>query len=337
MRPLLASDDNLRRPPFPIFVGHKHGKGGINGQQGGEHANLELRSMNPSNLPRVKSLDTTFVRDRLVNRLKDREETLQRIRDGSIKLLQWEMSGHTSHCAASGFYQFALGHSFQEVRQSFSEAAAASLKVMELRGSEDSFPVLMVSIDPTKPEDDPAAITSRWRDPPGTKDYSLGNSRNCLEGIFYAWVGGEYGIVDQLAKLMWDPPKARYIGPKSEVCTTNQLHLSYAVKYLLLESPEEARKELARIPPRPRSADPETPYLAKMVRGLVENHCGFFTDGLQELLFWHQKQVDKPWNLTNPEMYFCLPAVALCILALRRCLIEKTDLLDDPYLPLELI
>jgi len=77
--------------------------------------------------------------------------------------------------------------------------------------------------------------------------------------------------------------------------------------------------------------------MAKMVRGVVENHCGFFTDGLQELLFWHQKQVDKPRNQTNPEMYFCLPAVALCILASRRGLIQKTELPDDPYLPLELI
>src|SRR5262245_45848512 len=137
---------------------------------------------------------------------------------------------------------------------------------------------------------------------------------------------------------MWDPPKARYIGPNSEVCTTNQLHLAYALKQLVLGNPEEATRELARIGAnRPRSPDPETPYLAKMVRGLAENHCGFFTDGLQELLFWYQKQVDKSWNQTNPEMYFCLPAVALCILAMRRGLIEKTDLPDDPYLPLELI
>jgi len=294
--------------------------------------------MNSSNVPRVKSLDTAFVRDRLTNRLKDREETLQAIRDGSIKRLQWEMSGHTSHCAASGFYQYALGHPLQEVRQSFSEAAAASLKVLELRGTEETFQVLMVTIDPTKTEDDPGAIRGRWRDPPGTKDYSLGNSRRCLEGMFYAWIGGEYGIVDQLAKLMWDPPKARYIGPNSEVCTTNQLHLAYALKHLVLGNPEEATSELARIGAnRPRSPDPETPYLAKMVRGLAENHCGFFSDGLQELLFWHQKQVDKSWNQTNPEMYFCLPAVALCILAMRRGLIEKTDLPDDPYLPLELI
>ena len=58
---------------------------------------------------------------------------------------------------------------------------------------------------------------------------------------------------------------------------------------------------------------------------------------LAELLHWHQIQVKQSWNKTNPEMYFCMGAVALSILAVRRGLLKKAELPSDPYLPLELI
>jgi hypothetical protein len=88
---------------------------------------------------------------------------------------------------------------------------------------------------------------------------------------------------------------------------------------------------------RPRRQDEETFYQAKMVRGLAENSEALFNEGLLELLSWHRKEVKQPWNKTNPEMYFCMPAVALCILAIRRGLVQKSEMPNDPYLPLELI
>ncbi len=77
--------------------------------------------------------------------------------------------------------------------------------------------------------------------------------------------------------------------------------------------------------------------MAKMVRGLVDNNDAFFTEGLLELLFWHRKQAKLPYKKKDPGMYLSMPGVALSILAIRRGVIQKTQLPDDPYLPLELI
>jgi hypothetical protein len=77
--------------------------------------------------------------------------------------------------------------------------------------------------------------------------------------------------------------------------------------------------------------------MAKMVRGLVEKNDAWFLEGLQELLCWHGKQVKKPCNQKDPEMYFCLRAVGLAVLAVLRGLFNKTELPSDRYLPVELI
>jgi hypothetical protein len=281
---------------------------------------------------RVKNLDVTFVSGRLNHRLRFKEETLQMMRQEPDKLVQTRMSSLEDDCTLIGLDQYALGFPLDQVRQAFAEAAAAWLKVFELRGTEDAFPVVVMTVDPTKPEDDPAF---RPLHPPGTKDYSSTNSHDCFEAICIALIAGEYDIVDKLAELMWDPPNASYISIHSEYITPNRIHLAYAVKHFLQNNPTEAPKELRRI--TFRKADQETTYMAKMVRGLVDNNDAFFTEGLLELLYWHRKQAKKPNKQKDPEMYFCLPAVALCILAVRRRLVKKDELPEDPYLPLELI
>jgi len=154
------------------------------------------------------------------------------------------MSSLEGDCTRIGQYQYALGFPLDQVRQAFVEAAAALLKVFELRGTKEAFPVVVMTVDPTKPEDDPAF---RPLHPPQTRDYSLTNSHDCFEAICVALIAGEYKIVDKLAKLMWDPPNASYISIHSEYITPNRIHLAYAVKHLLQENPTEAYKELGRI------------------------------------------------------------------------------------------
>jgi hypothetical protein len=265
--------------------------------------------------PRIKNLDVAFVSDRLNDRLRTREETLQMLREEPDKLLQIRMSSLGEDCDHIGLYRYALGFPLDLVRQAFAEAAAAYLKVFELRGTSEAFPVVVLTVDPTKSEDDPAYAGERTLHPPGTRDYSLTNSQDCFQSICLALIAGEYETADKLADLMWDPPGASYIGLRSEVCTPNQQHLAYALKHLLQNHPETADKELKQV--WQRKNEEQVAFMAKIVRGLVEKNDVFFAEGLQELLFWHRKQVKKPYNQMNPEMYFCLPALGLSVLAVR--------------------
>jgi len=237
-------------------------------------------------------------------------------------------------CLAIALYYYGLGYPPDVVRNAFSEAASARLKVFELRGTEDPFSVSILTVDPTKSEDDPAfVVADRQRYAPGAKDYSPTNSKDCFEGICMALVAGDYAIAEKLADHMWDPPNATYIGVHSEVCTPNQQHLAYAVRHLLQDRPDEVRKELKRV--RCRKKEDQVAIMATMVGGLSEKNEVLFLDGLQELLCWHREQVKHPSNKNEPEMYLCIPGLALCVLAGRRGL--KAELPDDPYLPLELI
>src|SRR5262249_34418341 len=157
----------------------------------------------------------------------------------------------------------------------------------------------------------------------GAKDYSMTNSKNCFHGICYALIGGEYGVVEKLAELMWDPPKASYIGPYSEICTPNDQHLAYAVKELCFDRPAQALKQLKPVMYQTREKGPAA--MAKMVRGMVEKDEVFFTEGLQELLRWYAKWAAHPSRNYPWITYFCLPGVGLSILAVRRGLVKKSD------------
>ena len=132
-------------------------------------------------MPRVKNLDITFVSGRLNHRLRSKAKILQELREEPDKLLQTRMSSLEGDCTLIGLDQYALGFPLDQVRQTFAEAAAALLKVFELRRTSDAFPVVVMTLDPTKPEDDPASvIDERPLHPPGTKDYSLTNSHDCI-------------------------------------------------------------------------------------------------------------------------------------------------------------
>src|SRR5260370_32640555 len=105
-------------------------------------------------MPRVKNLDVSFVSGRLKNRLRSKAEILQELREEPDKLLQTRMTSLESDCILIGLDQYALDFPLDQVRQTFAEAAVAWLKVFELRGTEEAFPVVVMTVDPTKPEED---------------------------------------------------------------------------------------------------------------------------------------------------------------------------------------
>jgi hypothetical protein len=251
--------------------------------------------------PRVRGLDVPFVEDRLRDRLANKDKELLMLREEPGKLAtdwlarDWLYIGH---------YRYALGYPLSEVRQAYAQFTAAWVRVVELRGT-------------------------------GSKDFSTTNSWRCFKGVCLALVADEYARADELAKAIWDPPGAKYIGPRSEVCTSNQQRLAYAVKHVFQGHNGEADRELKRVWPSGR--EEEAAFLAKTIRGLLEMNDAWFQEGLLELLFWHAKQVKQSRMISDPDLYFCLPAVGLSILAVRRQLVPKSALPEDAYLAKELI
>jgi hypothetical protein len=259
--------------------------------------------------PRVKKLDVAFVSDRLKDFMaaKARQEELVRTRKGGS--LQSTFSGVYSNSEYAAFYQFGLGYPVDKIRQTFAEAANAAVEVFKLRGT----------------------LECRT-DLPGVKDYSLTNSRDCFQAVCMALIADEYGIAQKLAALMWDPPKADYIGPDSEVCTNNQQRLAYAVKHLFEDHLDEVHQELQRI--SPRKGEQQVAALGKMVCGLAQSSDALFNEGLLELLYFHRQTARRA---DGPQRFFSLAGVALSNLAIRRGLVNKSDLPRDEFLPLELV
>jgi hypothetical protein len=263
----------------------------------------------PDTTPRVKNLDIQFASGRLKDftAAKKRAEEFLRARTSSPS--QRDFASVYSNAEYVAFYEFALGYPTEKVRQTFAEAATAALEVFHLRG------------------------TMECRvDQPGTKDYSLTNSRDCLKAICMALIAGKYTLAQQLAELMWDPPKATYIGTDSEVCTSNQQSLAYAVKHLIQNNLESVEKELQRI--SNRKGEQQVAAMAKMVRGMAQKSDALFHEGLLELLFYHRKHIRRE---DGPQRFFSLEGAGLSALALRDGLVTKSALPKDDYLPLEFL
>jgi hypothetical protein len=91
--------------------------------------------------------------------------TLQLIKDDpNPKLLQVRLSSLKSGFRDIAFDKYALGFPLDEIRVAFAETAAGFLRMFELRGTGDAFPVAVLTVDPTKAPEDPAyVIGDRWR------------------------------------------------------------------------------------------------------------------------------------------------------------------------------
>jgi hypothetical protein len=251
---------------------------------------------------RVKGLDVPFVEDRLRERLAMNDKVSLMLREEPGKLVRTRTDWLARDWLAIGHYRYGLGYPVGEVRQAYAQFTAACVRVVELRGS---------------------------------KDFSTTNSWRCFEGVCLALAAGEYARADELAKAIRDPAGAKYVSPRSEVCTSNQQRLAYAVKHVFRGHTEKADNELRRVWPSDRE---EEASLEKMIRGLLEMNDARFQEGLFELLFWHAKQVKQcPMISGAPDLYFCLPAVGLSILAVRRQLVPNSALPEDAYLAKELI
>jgi hypothetical protein len=237
--------------------------------------------------------------------------------------------------------RYGLGCPFEDVSQELNKCAECWLKVFQLRGTEAPFPVLEVTLDPRFAGSDPRALVEKkWRDPPGAKDYSVTNSRANLRAVCIAMSAGNFDVAGQIAALAWDPPDARYIGPRSVICRPYELHLAYAVKHLFAGATEDALGELERVRVRPTDARPQT--MKQMIRSISDATPEPFLNALSDLLSWHAK---LRWERDQYELagggtkkFLCFWALGLASWAVQRGLVTIDQLPDDNiYCPKELV
>jgi hypothetical protein len=225
-----------------------------------------------------------------------------------------------------GLYYYALGWPIEQVRHSFSEATSAHLRLFELRGTEEPFPVTLLRIDPSKPVLHPERVTEdRGLHDPGSKDFSLTNPRAGLLAVLLALTAGEYDSARILSGMIWDPPGAKYIAPNSVVCTTDEQHLAYALRAIFEENLETAQAELLVI----RAQADEGIRVAlqkKMLLAMISGDSGQFLSHLNELIAWHELQAPLKKNRSDPDYYLCLPALGLSVMAVRSRIISTRQL-----------
>ena len=239
--------------------------------------------------------------------------------------------------ASLGSIAYALGYPIPFVRDAFANSGFACQKVFELRGTRDTFPVTIITIDNRYPDGDPRHVRQRPKDPPNTKDHSMTNSRGNIKGVYAALVGGEFGLASHLSSLAWDPPDAKWLAWNSVICTPNDQHLAYAVKHFFAGEIDQMEVELKRVRARPRQ-EPETEYIVGMWRAIVGGNDLQFREWLFDLLNWHEWEAKKHDPIAASNLYLSVPGVALATLAVKRGVISISQLpANNVYLPIELI
>jgi len=278
--------------------------------------------------------------DIAVMALKDAEEhapkLLNMIAAEPTNLLQTRHSSLASDYESIAWFSYALGFPIDKVKEAFSKAAHAHLKVFELRGSESAFPAYNFHYDASHPPGTPESTVEfkRFHEDQDV-DYSLTNSQKGYVAVCEALVSGEDTVADKLSALIWDPPDASYIGPKS-FCTSNDQHLAYALRQLIHGTAASVEVELDQL--MASKADVHIGHQAMMVRAIATKDHGYFLEGITAFLDWHEREASSRQNRRNPEFFICTTGLGLCRLACKRQMCEVGDLpQDNIFLPLELI
>lgn len=269
-------------------------------------------------------------------------ESLDLIRREPDRLVQTRHSVLAREYRDIAFAFYAVGYPLDEVRVAMAGLALAGLKVVELRGTEEPFLKTVVTLDPG----DPRRAVVQPAHPPDARDDSLGNARKNLLYTCAALAAGEFDLAARIAALAGDPPDARWVGPRSPVCTPNDQHLAYAMKHLLAGGRERALAELSHIRPTGRDAiaaayaydfhGADHADLAHLIRALAVGDAGLFGAGLEGLRRWHERVSAE--DDASPDLLLSLHGTGLTALAVRRRLIARDRIPDDsPFLARALV
>lgn len=287
-------------------------------------------------LPRLDYIDVEK-RQRVLDTYRSMcQETLAKICAEPEKLPQTRHSSLASEYGGVAFLSYALGYPLEDVRSALADHARTLAKVFELRGHEDAFPAYVLTYDPAKQPSDPDSHTLAPMHPPGTKDYSLTNSRKGFLGVCAALTGGEDEVASRLASLIWDPPDASYIGRRSETCTPNDQRLAYALRELFAGNDDGVLTELKGV--RAGMKESYDTDQATMIRSLITRDAAAFRNAIDSYLDWHRRRAVDKRNIDAVDFYLCVRGLGLCRLALQRGVCVMDDFTPDSvFLPLELI
>lgn len=263
------------------------------------------------------------------------EQKLEYIQFGNHKLRQTEYSILYYELVSLALINYAAGSTFRKIRNYFYNAAKISLQVMRLRGTEASGRIdIAVPEDSLQPFDIGKAIEEGFYKSSGGRDFSLGNSRVGLEGMYLALLLNDLELATNIADLVWDPLDADYIGPDSEVCTPNQQHMAYGLRDFLHGKEKNANEALDIV----NTSPPDTFYQAQILKALIQSNSTKFLQQLDSLLSWHEKEAKKEENEKVPKYLMSIEGLGLSSLACINDVVNIDDLpQDNVYLPLTLL
>ncbi len=263
-------------------------------------------------------------------------ELIAKLQSEPGKLLKTRWSSLASDYETIALYSYALGSPLSEVRQSFRNCVIAYAKVVENREGESGFSAydLRYQSDFPPGHSDSIAEFKPLYDEK-SKDYSLTNSRNQYLAVCEALIAGEDALADQLARSIWDPSNASYIGPRS-FCTPNDQCLAYALREFFKGNTVDAQFELNKF--RRTKVSAVANDEAAMIQSLLDNNADHFKDGLASLLARHGREAVSKKNSSNPEFFICVPGLGLCKIAILRQMLTREELPQkNVFLPIELL
>ncbi len=244
--------------------------------------------MSDETRPRLESVDAALTARLLADHRQHALKLTEMIRADAGSLLQSRYSSLSSDYEVIALFSYALGLPLSDVREAFSQAAQSFQRVLELRGTTEAFPVVVLKYDASRsPDDRQACAEPVSLHGEGTQDYSLTNSQSSYVAVCEALIGCDDSTATRIARMIWDPPDASYIGPRS-YCTPNDQHLAYALRELLHGTKASAEAELEKLN-LTRSSDARIAHEAVMIRSLLNGSRRRFVDGLSELLEWHRR------------------------------------------------
>lgn len=266
------------------------------------------------------------------------------IRREPDRLVQTRHSSLAQKYRMAAVSLYAIGYPIADVRKALAGLALAGLRTVELRGTEEPFLKAEVILDPTRPPGDPQQAVVRPALSPDERDDSLGNARKNLLYTCAGLAAGEFELAGRIAAMAGDPPGARWVGPRSWVCTPNDQHVAYALKHLLAGDRDRVLAEIAKVRPSKYEADAsgynpdaiDHADLVKLIRALAVGELDLFIEGLQGLLDWHEQASLK--DDAPLDVLLSVHGTGLTALALKRGWISR-DIIpaDNPFIPIELI